>query len=480
MAVNFLSLPQFQAPTLPNVGNALNSLGQSVETYGNALERKQERTDRMEERQYQRGRAAKSDARAEVEMWGKRALAVDQMPDGPQRQKMWQFMIEKHGADGLTPEEIDPITGPKLMAIQAGQWRDQADGKTYEVDGRLVQVNPGGGVKEIYRSPEKPDPVREMLLQRLQPKQGQAPAPAAPMLQPQSYQGPAPQSNQNPFLQLATDRITPVDDRQQAPQGQPQPQVETTAPNMIDTPFGPMTREDAQQMGGAMLLDPRYAAAGKAMLESLQYGKNQLSKPAETQLDERTISAASGLGRMQNIRKLYRPEFQEIPTKLKLLGASWGAALGPQLGGKLSPELQKQLGDFAAYKATAFDNFNQLLKELSGTAVSAQELSRQKIVQPNPGEGIFDGDDPITFQAKIDQGEKVFRSAIARMNFMRNRGVTFNKDTAEQFLRLEDVPAAIDRRGAEIEQQLRQQNPQADPMSIEREALKRVQQEFGI
>ena len=50
-----------------------------------------------------------------------------------------------------------------------------------------------------------------------------------------------------------------------------------------------------------------------------------------------------------------------------LSGASWGAAFG----GELNPGMQKQLGDFSAYKATAVDNFNQLLKEMSGTAVSA-------------------------------------------------------------------------------------------------------------
>ena len=69
---------------------------------------------------YQRGRDQKQDARADVEWYGKQALAVDQM-EGPQRAAAWQRIIARHGVDGLTPEELDPATGPKMMMAQAGQ-----------------------------------------------------------------------------------------------------------------------------------------------------------------------------------------------------------------------------------------------------------------------------------------------------------------------------------------------------------------------
>lgn len=78
---------------------------------------------RREEQNYQRGRDAKQDARSEVEWYGKTAAAIDRL-EGPQRQAAWQRIVARHGADGLTPEEMDPITGPKLMMAQAGQWRD--------------------------------------------------------------------------------------------------------------------------------------------------------------------------------------------------------------------------------------------------------------------------------------------------------------------------------------------------------------------
>ena len=60
----------------------------------------------------------------DVENMGKRAMAIDAMADGPQKQAAWQRIVQSHGADGLSPEELDYRTGPKMMAAQAGLFRD--------------------------------------------------------------------------------------------------------------------------------------------------------------------------------------------------------------------------------------------------------------------------------------------------------------------------------------------------------------------
>ena len=60
----------------------------------------------------------------DVENAGKRAMAIDAMADGPQKEAAWQRMVQSHGADGLSPEELDYRTGPKMMAAQAGLFRD--------------------------------------------------------------------------------------------------------------------------------------------------------------------------------------------------------------------------------------------------------------------------------------------------------------------------------------------------------------------
>jgi len=458
-----LPAPQFQNALLDlaPVNNALEGVRDQNNANRNALLQQSQLDMRKEENTYQRGRDAKQDAWQQVQRGGQMADAIQRLPDGPQKQSAWGNYLKTYGDGNHTPEELDYRTGPAIAAAAAGKFLDPMEKEAANLDMQYKRA-------QIRSLDEKAnDPIAQMLAERLQrasrPQPQAQPQPQAPLLQPQSYQGgPA-----MPGVQLISDEQAAA----------PQQPAQAPAPDMIDTPFGQMTRDEARDLAGPMLLNPKYSAAGKAILDSIGgTGAAGMSKPAETKLDEGTISSANTLGRIREIRSKYKPQFATIPGKLKMLGASWSAALT----GKLNPEMTKELSDFAKYKTAGFDNFNQLLKELSGTAVSAQELSRQKIVQPNPGEGILDGDDPITFEAKMDQGERLARSAIARMNFMRSRGLQFNKDTAEQFMRLEDVPAAIEKRGAEIEQKLRQTNPQASPQSLEQETARRLKQEFGI
>ena len=72
----------------------------------------------------------------DVENMGKRAMAIDAMEDGPQKQAAWQRIVQSHGADGLSPEELDYRTGPKMMAAQAGLFRDpmEAEAKRLQLE----------------------------------------------------------------------------------------------------------------------------------------------------------------------------------------------------------------------------------------------------------------------------------------------------------------------------------------------------------
>ena len=124
MSRYFVGLPQQQIRNslidFSPVNQGLESISKAKQQHTqNALA---ERKMNMAEDQfaYQRGLDQKADARSDVEWYGKQASAVDQM-QGPQREAAWQRIIARHGVDGLTPEELDPATGPKMMMAQAGQ-----------------------------------------------------------------------------------------------------------------------------------------------------------------------------------------------------------------------------------------------------------------------------------------------------------------------------------------------------------------------
>jgi len=63
---------------------------------------------------------------------------------------------------------------------------------------------------------------------------------------------------------------------------------------------------------------------------------------------------------------------------------------------------------------------------------------------------------------------------------MRAKGLNFDRGSLDQFMSLDDVPAIIEQRGAEIERDLKAANPKADPMSIEKRVDQQLKREFGI
>lgn len=449
-----------------------------LEPVNNALEniqqtnvRNQQRADVLDERTYQRGRdqrqdarVAQSDARERVKWFGTQAAAVDRM-QGPQRAAAWQHILSQHPDHAtLTPDYMDPIKGPALVAAEAGQWRDPREDRLVDLSIQEKQAQIGA----LNRKAE--DPIEALLVERLRTRAapaGAAPTagPRPPMLQPQSYQG----GPQMPGVQLIADET-------QAPD-QTQPVEPQAQPGMIDTPFGPMSEQEARDLAGPMLLNPKYAPAGKAILDSIDAsGGGKLAKPTVNQIEERTMNAASQLGRIADIRKRFDSSYLKVPNRVQMLANAWTA----KAGGTLSPDQQKELTNYAAFRSAAVNNLNTILKELSGAAVTPQEYERIQSDVPTAGTGIFDGDDPVSFKAKLDRTEQTLRMAIARQNFMRSQGLNFTRDTLDQFLALDDVPAAIDRRGAEIEQRLLQTNPKLDPMQLDKVVRGQLKREFGI
>jgi len=175
--VSFLSLPAVRAPSneidTSGFGNALVQYGEAKR------QREQEAYNRAqaeEAKTYARGRAAKADRTAEIESFGRKALAVDKMPEGPVRAAAWGMIVKNTGASGLTPEQLDPITGPKLLAAEAGLWNDPAKAEADRLDlemkrAQVEKLRSGGGDAKLpsnvqeykYYSTLTPEQQREYL-----------------------------------------------------------------------------------------------------------------------------------------------------------------------------------------------------------------------------------------------------------------------------------------------------------------------------
>lgn len=158
-----------------------------------------------------------------------------------------------------------------------------------------------------------------------------------------------------------------------------------------------------------------------------------------------------------------------------MLGTSWAAKTGLQ---KLNPDQAKELYSYANFRRTTIENVNRLLNEISGAAVSPQEAERLRASQPDAGTGIFDGDDPISFQAKLNGVVADQKRAIARYNFLRQHGPAGKAPW--DVMPLEGIDDVIRQRGAQLQQQIQQANPNASPAVIEQDVKSRLGKEFGI
>lgn len=147
MAGYYVPLPGAQAPRnalidYSPINQGLGAVRDQGNQNRNALMQQQQIDMRQDEMQHQRGREAKQDARQQVEWFGNAASAVERL-QGPQRAAAWQRVVARHGADGLSPEELDPMTGPQMLMAAAGKWRDPRDDQMRDLDLQMKQAQIG-------------------------------------------------------------------------------------------------------------------------------------------------------------------------------------------------------------------------------------------------------------------------------------------------------------------------------------------------
>jgi hypothetical protein len=212
------------------------------------------------------------------------------------------------------------------------------------------------------------------------------------------------------------------------------------------------------------------AAKGKTSVNVTATGGHSTLTPATTsELQKRTINASDQIARLDTIKAGYRPEYQQIGTRA---GMGW-ANLKDKFGA-LPDQDKAGLAGFATYKRDSVNNLSQVLNDLSGAAISPQEFERLKATMPNAGTGLFDGDGPTEFEAKLNAVMRDAKAGLIRYQY------TLAKGIPNPFsIPLEQVPALIDQVGAEIEGQIQAANPGIDPATLEAETMAQLQAFFG-
>jgi hypothetical protein len=190
------------------------------------------------------------------------------------------------------------------------------------------------------------------------------------------------------------------------------------------------------------------------------------------QIEERQFNAAEQISRLNAIRRDFRPEHQTFAARLS---NRWAALR--EIGGRnLSPQERQQLTEYTQSRARSLENLNFTIQAVTGAAMGIEEAQRIIATMPNPGTGLFDGDSPTEFQAKLDRATTDVQNAIIRYSLARQRGV----DPLRSGIRLEDVPGLVNQRGEEIAREIRADNPRLSENAVRQQVDARLGAELGL
>lgn len=462
-----INLPAYRAPNALNfspINDAIDSYTENKRQ--NALmDLKREQMGMERERlNMQKASHATSQAAAaraadmqEAKMAAGQVQAVMGLPEG-QREQAWQQLLTRPGFRDLPPHMRDLRTAGPMILSKAAEYRPQHEIDEHQTNMALKQAQTQNALSEAKLRGQKSstDEAIGGLIRGMMP--GQVPQEG---VQPQSFNGQAP----NALMRPMADTGGPDDPNLVLAQAA-QPQQADPNQELIDTPLGRMTRQRAQQLGMALALGGK-GDAGKLLSESANQGR--LGKEAANEVDKKQINRTELYARLQGIKQSFRPEFQSLEGKL---GMKWAGLLDYATSGKaITPEQKAQLSDFAVYRQDAFENINNYIKEITGAAMTDSEAKRILKGMPNPGEGIFDGDGPTEFKAKLDNAIRQSELAVARYNAFREKGLT---------IPLSRMPGIIQERTDEILKQMKSANPGASTQELAPLVRSRLKREFGI
>jgi hypothetical protein len=149
------------------------------------------------------------------------------------------------------------------------------------------------------------------------------------------------------------------------------------------------------------------------------------------------------------------------------------ASTKDKAGVPLSPEATSELAKFSEFKQNSINNITQTIKDTTGNAMGIGEAERIMAGLPSAGTGLFDGDSPVEFDAKLKNTMKQLRMVEARNVYVLRKGLSF-KD-----IPLSNMPEIMNQRGAQLAEQYKIDSKNPTPAQLN--AIKRqLAVEFGI
>lgn len=196
-------------------------------------------------------------------------------------------------------------------------------------------------------------------------------------------------------------------------------------------------------------------------------GSPGFGQKSTNDIETNIVNTTMRIARVGDILNSFNPEYLTRLGQIKNWGRAELEKIDPNM---LDPESRQQLSDFSTFRARAYNDLNQTLKEISGGAVTPQEAERNLKVLGDAG-----NDSPTQFMAKVRDIYRTLRLAQARLSYMRSNGITELKDVP-----LEKLPGLMRSREAALTSELKSANPGMDAEMLKEEVRSMLQKEFGL
>lgn len=276
------------------------------------------------------------------------------------------------------------------------------------------------------------------------------------------------------FQQANPPPITPFQQEQLRIQGQPKPE-------QLEEVFDPETgtvRYVPRSQAVGQLAPPKQGITigpdGTVQIGGTP-GATQLSKKSVNTVQDLLIDVDNKRQRLTQIASTWKPEYNQIGTRL---GLAWENI--KDKAQFLGPVDEKELRDFSQFKQNALTNINHTIQEITGAAMGVQEAKRIRITEADAGTGIFDGDGPVAFKAKLDNAINTVNLARARLGYLLQNGISYTTSGPNAFnnISLDQMPTLIDMRGQALEEQYIRNG--MDPREAEQLVADELRREFGL
>ncbi len=191
-----------------------------------------------------------------------------------------------------------------------------------------------------------------------------------------------------------------------------------------------------------------------------------LSKPTVTNLEKKVLDTTEQLARLKGIESSFNPKYLGLPNQLK----NEVTNLQDRVFGDISDERADELAKSTEMRMNVINNLNEYIRDITGATVGqGDESKRLKSAVPTMEDG------KVVFQSKLRTAMKLNRAALQRQHYALRNGLA----PTETGYSLDEVPKLVNKRGAEIEREIRQSNPGLSNDMIKKNLQMRLKEEFG-